>query len=155
MKLQISVYGDEQLERELLRFSAYAGNPRPAFEQIRDDLEDQIGEQFDTEGSRGGSAWEKLSDETLAEKAAKDLRPDILQATGRLLDSFTSNTHGDGVREVTDEGFTFGSTVPYGAVHQRGSKDRTIPQRRIIELKELDRRSYIRTLQRYIVEGVL
>lgn len=155
MKLQLSVYGDEQIERELLRFSAYAGNPRPAFEKIRDDLEEQIAEQFDTEGTRGGDAWEKLEDRTLAQKAAEGLNPDILQATGRLLDSFTSNTHGDGVREITDDSFTFGSLVPYGAVHQRGSKDGTIPQRRIIELTDLDRRSYLRTLQGYIVKGTL
>jgi phage gpG-like protein len=155
VRLQLSVYGDEQIERELLRFSEYVGNPRPAFEQIRDDLEEQIAEQFDTEGSRGGDKWDELSESTLAQKAAEDLPPDILQASGRLLASFTANTHGDGIREITDNSFTFGSRVPYGAVHQKGSKDGTIPQRRILSLTELDRRTYIRTLQRYIIEGVL
>lgn len=153
MKLTLDVYGDEQISRELLRFSAYVGNPRPAFEKIRDDLEEQLAEQFETDGRRGGSSWEPDKEATLAAKAAAGLRPEVLQATGRLLDSFTANTHGEGIRSITDDAFVFGSKVAYGAVHQKGSKDGTIPKRPILSLKATDRRGYVRTLQRYITTG--
>jgi phage gpG-like protein len=152
VRLNLSVYGDEQISRELLRFSAYVGHPRPAFEKIRDDLEEQLAEQFATEGSRGGEHWEPDKESTLAAKAAAGLRPEVLQATGKLLDSFTANTHGEGIRTITDDAFVFGSKVAYGAAHQKGTKT-GLPARPILSLKETDRRSYVRTLQKYVTTG--
>lgn len=153
MKLDLDVYGDEQLERELLRFSAYAGNAQPALRQIAGDMREQIREQFATEGERGSGGWAPLKDTTLQAKAAAGLDSHILQATHRLIDSLTAESHGDQKLVITDDSLIFGSSVEYGRYHQKGTS--RMPARKPIEFAELDRRGFVRTLQRYIVEGVL
>lgn len=152
MRLHLSVFGDEQLERELLRFSAYAGSPTPAFHQIASDMRKQIEEQFDTEGRRGSGGWEMIKPSTIAAKAAAGLDPNILRATNALMESLTGSG-GDHIEEVTDDSLLLGSRNPYGKFHQKGTAK--MPARKPIDFTELDRRGYLRTLQRYIVEGVV
>jgi phage gpG-like protein len=152
VKLHLSVFGDEQIQRELLRFSVYAGNPQPAFMQIAEDMREQIGEQFDSEGERGSGGWEPLKPDTLAAKAAAGLDPHILQATHRLVSSLTGEG-ADHIEQVSDTELVFGSSVPYGRFHQQGTSK--MPARKPIDFSDLDRRGFVRTLQRYIVEGAL
>jgi len=152
VKLQLSVFGDEQIERELLRFSAYAGHPQLAFLKIAEDMREQIGEQFDSQGQRGSGGWEPLAESTLAAKAAAGLPADILQATRQLFHSLTE-PGGDHIEEVTDEELVFGSRDPKGRFHQTGTT--RMPARRPVDFTELDRRSYVRTLQGYIMSGEL
>jgi phage gpG-like protein len=152
VRLDLDVYGDEQVSRELLRFSAYAGNAQPAFRKIADDMRDQVAEQFATEGARGSGGWKPLADSTIASKLSAGLDPHILQATHTLMESLTG-TGGDHIEEISDEHLLFGSSVDYGRFHQKGTS--RMPARRPVEFAELDRRGFIRTLQRYLVEGVL
>ena len=148
MRLKLSVLGEEQIERELLRFAAHVGSAEPAFRQIADDMRDQIGEQFASEGSRGSGGWEELAESTLAAKAAAGLDPHILQATQGLLNSLTGRG-GDHIEEIGDDHLVFGSRDLKGRFHQGGTS--RMPPRKPVDFTELDRRGFVRTLQRYLV----
>lgn len=152
MRIDFDVYGDEQISRELLRFSARAGNAQPAFGQIADDMREQIAEQFDSEGERGSGGWAPLKETTIVAKTAAGLDPHILQATRVLKESLTQ-TGGEHIEEITDDSLVLGSRDPKGKFHQKGTSK--MEARKPVDFAELDRRSYVRTLQRYIVEGVL
>ena len=152
MRIDFDIFGEEQLSRELLRFSSHAGNAAPAFHKIAEDMREQIGEQFESEGGRGSGGWAPLKESTLAAKAARGLDSHILQATHSLMESLTG-TGGDHIERVTDDSLLFGSSVAYGKFHQKGTSK--MPARKPVDFTELDRRSFIRTLQRYIVDGVL
>jgi phage gpG-like protein len=152
VRIDFDIFGEEQVSRELLRFSAHAGNAQPAFHKIAGDMREQIAEQFESEGGRGSGGWAPLAETTLAAKAARGLDPHILQATHSLMESLTS-TGGDHIERVTDDSLLFGSSDPKGKFHQKGTT--RMPARKPVDFTELDRRSFVRTLQRYIVDGVL
>lgn len=152
MRLDLDVFGEEQVSRELMRFSAHAGNAQPAFHKIAEDMREQIAEQFSTEGDRGSGGWAPLTDSTLAAKAARGLDSHILQATQSLMNSL-AGTGGDHIEQVTDDSLLFGSSIAYGKYHQKGTT--RMPARKPVDFTELDRRGFVRTLQRYIVGGVL
>jgi phage gpG-like protein len=153
VRLSLNIFGEEQLERELLRFSAYAGAPQPAFRQIAESMRLQITEQFETEGGRGSGGWEPDKPETLAAKAAKGLDPHVLRATGDLMASLTDQSGADHIEEISDSFMVFGSKVKYGRFHQTGTKN--LPVRKPVDFTELDRKGFVRTLQRYVVNGTL
>ncbi len=152
MRLDFDIFGEEQLSRDLLRFSAHVGNAQPAFHKIAEDMRLQIEEQFATEGGRGSGGWKELAESTLRAKLAAGLDPDILQATHALMESLTG-TGSDHIEEISDEHLLFGSSVPYGKYHQKGTS--RMPARKPVDFTELDRRGFIRTLQRYFVEGTV
>lgn len=152
MRLDFSIFGEEQLSRDLLRFSAHAGNAQPAFHQIAEDMRTQIAEQFATEGGRGSGGWEPLKESTVLTKLSEGLDPHILQATHKLMNSLTG-TGGDHIEEISDEHLLFGSSVKYGKFHQKGTSK--MPARKPVDFTELDRRGFVRTLQRYFMEGTL
>ncbi len=150
MKLTLDIFGEEQIGRELLRYSEYVGSPRPAFHQIAEDMRAQIAEQFATEGGRGSGGWAPLQATTIAAKAAAGLDPHILQATHDLINSLI-RPGGEHIEEVGDSFLEFGSSNPYGKYHQKGTS--RLPVRKPVDFTELDRRGFIRTLQRYFAEG--
>jgi phage gpG-like protein len=151
VKLRFEVFGDEQIERELLRFSAYVGSAQPAFREMADRMREQIGEQFATEGQRGSGGWAPLAESTLAAKAAAGLDSHILQATHSLLESLTE-PGGDHIEEISDEHLLFGSRNPYGSFHQKGTS--RMPARKPVDFTELDRRGLVQILQRFLVTEV-
>lgn len=153
MRIDFSLYGEEQLSRDLLRYTSYIREPGPAFREIASDMRKQIGEQFETEGERGSGGWEPDKDETLAAKAAKGLSPKVLQATGDLMDSLVNPSSQWHVEEITDDSLLLGSKDWVGFLHQKGTK--TLAVRKPVDFTELDRRGFVRTLQRYVFEGVL
>jgi phage gpG-like protein len=152
VKIDFDVYGDKQISRELLRFASYAGNAQPAFHKIAEDIREQIGEQFATEGERGSGGWAPLQESTIAAKAAAGLDSHILQATHALMESLTG-TGGDHIEQVTDDSLLFGSSISYGKFHQKGTS--RMPARKPVDFTELDRRGFVRTLQRFLVSGAV
>lgn len=152
MRLSLDVYGEEQLERELLRFSAYAGSPQPAFRKIAEDMRAQIAQQFESEGNRGSGGWAPLKETTVLAKAAAGLDPHILQATRSMMESLT-HVGGNHIERITDSELLFGSKDPKGKFHQKGTSK--MPARKPVDFTEVDRRNFVRTLQRYIVDGRL
>lgn len=150
MRIDFEVYGDEQISRDLLRFSDRVTNAKPAFKRIADQVRSQVGEQFESEGEAGSGGWAPLKDSTLNRKAALGLSSKVLQATGDLLASLTG-TGGGNIEKVTGTSLTFGTELSYGRWHQSGT--RNMPQRKPIEFAEMDRRTFAKTLQTFLVHG--
>lgn len=154
MLLEIQVYGESQINRELLRFGARAVDARPAWELIADDMGDITKAQFETEGGARSGGWVPLKPETLAAKQNKGLDSRILHATLALSKSFESGDPGH-IQVMTPQTMEWGSKVPYGVYHQSTAPRRVLPRRPIIDFTELDRQSFVKTLQRWVVEGEL
>jgi phage gpG-like protein len=152
VRLELDVFGDKQVARELLRLGDRAADARPAWNAIIDRLLLLEREQFDSEGGRASGGWKPLAPSTVADKARRDLDPRILHATGRLRDSLTRRTGGDAVRESHPNEMRFGTDVPYARYHQQGTG--RMPRRREIELTETDRHQmFVQVLQRFLVTG--
>lgn len=71
--------------------------------------------QFETSGSFGGRRWQPLSPSTVADKARRGLRPEILQATGRLKQDASRPA-----RTQTPTSLTLTIQTPYLQYHQTG-----------------------------------
>lgn len=159
MRVDISVAGDVQLSRELLRIADRTVNAKPAFERLLDYLADHEREQFDSSGGLASGGWPGLADSTIKRKLAstdpvvRGNANKVLRATEALMDSLTSRSGGgDALRAAESDELLFGTTVSYARFHQRGEG---VPRRRPLELRESDRQHIVRTLQRYLLTGQL
>lgn len=122
----------------------------PVFRKAMYDLESDHRAFFAGEHTPDGTPWFPLAESTLRRrghrgffergellagvKGAGLIHAPILRDTGRLAKSLTSGgltSDGESVREIINEGpnkgFSFGTSVPYGIIHQEGAG--RIPQR--------------------------
>jgi phage gpG-like protein len=146
--VSFEVFGDKQVERELLRI-AKAPDMRKIAPRLRDYLQSVERSQFDSEGRTGSGGWAPLKPRTVASKTARGLDPRILRATNRLRKSLTNKTSGDSVFEYDADSMLFGTRVPYAAFHQRGT--RRMPARKPVELSERNRRQVVKEIQAVIL----
>ena len=149
--VSFEIFGDRQVERELLRLSDAAADMRPAGERFMDYMRSIERSQFDSEGSTGSGGWAPLKPRTVAGKAARGLDPRILRATDRLRKSLTNKTSPDHVEEINADSFFFSTRVPYARYHQTGT--RRMPQRRPVELSERNRRAVVKIIQTHLLGG--
>lgn len=145
VRLKFSVFGDVQLDRTLARFSEAASDMRPAWEILRDRFLVLERRQFATEGGYGSGGWSPLSPTYAAWKARVAPGAKILHLTGELEDSLTQGPQID-IR--TESIMILGSAVSHGEYHQRGDG---VPQRRPVELRESERREWVKVMQRWII----
>lgn len=145
MELELTIAGDTQVRRKLLRVAHNAANARPAFEAIGELLLGWEREQFSSEGRRASGGWAPLKDSTIA---ARGTEHPILDETGALRTSLTERG-GDNTLEATDDFLLFGSKLGYGGYHQTGTS--RMAQRRPIELTERDRAGVVKVLQAFIL----
>jgi hypothetical protein len=164
--LSFEVFGETQIRRELLRFASRTTDAMPAFEAILGQMEKDEADLFESEGQTGAHGhWAPIKPETLAAKEAQGLRPETLIATGALVSSLTGDegpgvgsggetlTQYGGIRIPSPQGLVFGTQVPYAVHHYTGTVH--MPRRRPIDFNEGNRRKYVKTLQEYMVHGVL
>lgn len=151
--LHWQVYGEDVVNRELLRFEERHINAMPVFAAIVKDIEDAVGNQFGSEGVFASGGWAPLKESTLAEKAAHGYPLTILHRTLDLLRSFVDENHTSGVREVDPYGFVFGSMLDYARYHQEGTVN--MPARPPLEFREADKVLWLKRIQRYLVTGEL
>lgn len=159
MRLLLDVYGDKQLDRELLLVGHRVTHMRPAFARVGEQLRQAEQQLFRTSGASSGNPWPPLQPSTVASKA-RSKNPTVranaervLIATGDLRTSLT-RSHGKGhVERATDSGLEFGSRIGYGRFHQHGT--RNMPRRRVVDLTEQNKRDVMKTLQRYLRTGEL
>lgn len=104
-------------------------------------------ERFATEGAYGGEKWAPLAPSTLARK---DPGKGILVDSGRLRASLTQETAPDSIRALLPQSLHWGSSVPYGVFHQKGTS--RMPQRRVVKLPQPVKRAIVKELQRAMVE---
>lgn len=153
MQIFLSIDGDVQLNRELLRVGENASNLEPAFEVISKLWIGETKLQFATQGAHASGGWTPLKASTILEKRRKHLRPEILQATKRLMFSLTYKGSSDMVLNITADQLEFGSKVPYVGAHQNPRPGSRLPQRRPVEFTETARRNTVKVLQRWIFTG--
>lgn len=151
--IQFTVLGETQLSRTLMRFSARALNATPALLGVMSQIQDQVEEQFDSEGARGSGGWAPLAPATIEFKRRHGYPLEILHRTLTLRNSLTKNTAAGAIRIVTPKTMTFGSRVQYGIFHQLGAPKSKLPQRRPVEFTEADRQHFAKIIQAYIVTG--
>lgn len=153
MIVDFEVYGHRQISRELMRLSEFAGDAGPAWEKIVELMKEDIGEQFDTAGASMSGGWAPLKPVTIERKAREGLRPEIMRATDRLLESLTDDRGSDQSLVIERFGFEFKSLVDYGAYHMGPAKDGSRPARPPVDFTETQRRKYVKVLQAYLMGG--
>lgn len=147
-RLRFEFFGDEQVNRTILRTIDAAEDARPAWEVLAGSFQTAQRRQFRSEGTYGSGGWAPLSPRYAAWKARNYPGAPILVRTGDLRASLTERPFGV---EVIEPRFAiFGSDVRYGLFHQQGDG---VPRRRPVELPESLRRRWVKVLQRWLVTG--
>lgn len=148
----ISVFGEEQAARSILRPAEHVAHPQPLWFSLTEDFVQLEEEQFDSQGTFSGG-WAPLADSTISQKAAAGLDPRILHATLKLRESLTRMEAEGAVRIMTEDYMVFGSSIHYGKIHQTGAPAANIPQRRPVELSTAHRVQMVKKVQRFIFTG--
>lgn len=155
MQIFLSIDGDVQLNRELLRVGQNAGDLKPAFEVISRLWIGETKAQFATQGAHASGGWKPLKPSTVLAKRRKHLRPEILRATDALLRSLTVKGDPNMVLKIGETELDYSSKVPYVGAHQNPRPGSRLPQRRPVEFTETARRNTVKVLQRWIFTGEL
>lgn len=158
MRLDVEVFGDVQLAREIVRVGDRAGNLSPVFESLMDRLREINDEQFRSRGARGGDPWDPLKPATILEKARLGApEPTFtLYRWGNLYTALAA--HSDENQEViiTDDWAVFrvtGEPGEIGMYHHWGAPGANLPERPLIRLTEEDRREFVREVEHYLFTG--
>lgn len=124
MNITLEIDGQEQFNWAVDSISKSITDWRGVWPEVEQIFYRAQLEQFNSEGSRGGSRWTPLSDNYRNWKQKKYPGRPILVLTGRLKRSLTVNGAGgaDQVRDQQPMSLTLGSVVPYAIYHQRGTK---------------------------------
>jgi phage gpG-like protein len=145
-QVNFEVLGEKQVSQMLSRTTDKAADLGPYWLMVQGLLTETIREQFDTQGGRTGG-WEPLSERYASDKVRRFGSQPILVATGALRDSLLGGP-GRIVRQEGNESLLFGTQLGYGSFHQSGTVN--MPQRRILDLTNDDRRTMMKMLQRHL-----
>ncbi|WP_029136171.1 phage virion morphogenesis protein [Nakamurella lactea] len=149
MRLLIDIDGDQQLHRQLLRWTDRLTDASPAFDRMASTVATIEQQQFSSQGGYGSGGWSPLSPRYRAWKMRHYPGKPILERTGALKRSLTDRPFG--IEQINETEMTIGTEVPYARYHQRGT-DR-MPRRRPLELPASGRTQLVKILQRFIQEG--
>jgi phage gpG-like protein len=145
-----TILGDVVLARALSRFGEGISDFRPVWEQIRDDFVRIEGEQFDSEGSRGGEPWAPLSPTYEAWKQRHFPGQPIMRLTGQLWSQLAVGT---GLYvELEPMTLRMYPTAFYAGIHQQGSPLTGLPARRLVALTEDDKMGWMKMIQNYVYD---
>lgn len=140
--------GDEAAAKLLRGLGKSAADPRPAFQQIADEL--RLGEAA-WFASDGRGEWPHLAEATVAYKQREGMPSQPLVRTGALLRSLTAQRGASSRRTVTAKQMRFGTRVPYAVFHQEG---RGVPLRRVLVPVDLrTRRRMVADVRDYLMKG--
>jgi phage gpG-like protein len=140
LQVDVEQRGAGVAAKHLREMGDNAGDARPAFRRIEQELRREESHWFE---SRGGGAWAALDPVTAAHKGSGD----ILVASGRLRSSLTGSPHVEASRSV----LRFGTDVPYARFHEYGTK--SMPKRPPLVVPSLRvRRVMSDTIRRHLLE---
>lgn len=145
--INIQIEIDDRAVRQMLQRLIDAGqNPRPALQEIGEELVDSIKKRFESETSPDGSAWERNSPVTIERKG----RDQPLTGGGTLMDQINYQLTGNDTLDV-------GSPTVYAAMQQFGGVKSEfphlwgdIPARPFIGISEEDGQMIIDTFNDYL-----
>lgn len=149
MRFTFNVEGETQVDRTLARVMDDLEDLRPAWDTLADRFAKVEERQFDTEGRYGGAGWPALSPAYAAWKAAHYPGQPIMVRTGEGRRGLTERPFG--VEVIEARSMALGSGTDYLRYHQRGAGN--LPQRRVVELPESERREWVKIIQRFVMTG--
>jgi phage gpG-like protein len=152
VRVELDIFGDVQLKREILRWGDAAEDARPAFRSIVGKWTEWTRKQFDSQGRRASGGWKPITEEWRQYKQRRGFDTRILHMTQRLRASLTVLGHPDAVRDVQPDSLTWGTSVEYAPFHQHGNEPR-LARRRPVELTKGDRAATVKVLQLWIARG--
>ena len=147
VQFSLNIEGEEQVSRMINRTTDRAEDLRPFLDAVATFLPQIMEEQFSSEGARTGG-WAPLSPDYADQKAKKWGNQPILVASGRMRRSLVGSGEGSISRQVGRDSLEFGTDIPYAGLHQTGTS--RMPMRRILDLKEDDRKAILKMLQRHL-----
>jgi phage gpG-like protein len=147
--IEIEVFGEDIIRRRLLRMGERGADATQGFKAIASILRRSTELNFASEGASSGEPWAPLAESTLKAKKRKGQDEKILQATHALKNSLLGWLNSRHIQVITPTEMRWGSRVSYGRYHQKGT-DR-IPRRPPVRLRETDKRSAVKAMQRVIV----
>lgn len=150
MRIDVEVFGDSQVDRELLKYQDRADDMTPALQFLADDFYEMEQRQFASQGGFASAGWAPLSPTYAAQKAAAFPGKGILEATGDLLESLT-RPGVRAIRDISPDELHVATRVPYARFHQTGT--RKMPRRRVVEFRAQDRVRWVKVLQSYLETG--
>lgn len=149
MRFTFAVEGESQVDRTLARFAENVGDATAVWNKLADRFAVSETRQFDSEGAYGSGGWPALSAKYGAWKARHYPGAPIMVRTGAGRDSLTQRPFG--IEVIEPSSMTIGSGLDYLRYHQGGAGNN--PQRRVVELPENERRTWVNMIQRFIVTG--
>lgn len=148
MRVDLELLGEKQVSRTLLRYGNRGADMSTPLRRVADKITEWNEDQFRTQGARGSGGWDALAESTVEAKGhdvilidSGDLYNDVTSISNWIItDSFAH-------LQLPDE------THRIGMFHQLGTVN--MPQRRVIDLTEMDKRDIMRTLMMYLRSGVI
>jgi phage gpG-like protein len=144
------VLGERQFDRALTRLQRGVTDLKPLFELLGEDFRETERQQFDHEGY----GWAPLSPGYAIRKRALWGDKPILQASGAMRSAMTERMTPGNVTTIKETEAEFGVNLgkPYPRFHQSGAPRANLPQRKVIDLREADKRRMTKTMHRYFVQ---
>lgn len=149
--LTLDIMGDEQLVRGLSRFADDVKDLREPFREIVKEFHKIEQKQFQSEGGYGSGGWAPLSPRTVELKQRAGFPDKILVRERFLIESLTGETPWS-ITEVRPLEMRVGSKLEYARFHQKGTG--AMPARPVIDLTEGDKMTFMKTIQRYLVNQI-
>lgn len=145
--LRLQVNGTQQVERTLHIAADHISDFSPAFRDLKNAFVRYQREEFKTQGAHGGHAWAALSPKYLAWKRKHFPGRRILELTGGLRKTLTSQLQ----VFVSPRRLVMWSASKVATYHQGGAGN--LPARKIIAVPQPEKRDWVRILQRYVLKG--
>lgn len=152
IRFRMVIDGEVQMDRGIARFADGVTDYRPVWPVIADEFYAEVAGQFESEGAQGGRKWAPLSPAYAKWKEARYPGRPILERTGDLKRSLTSEKDPNAVRVEQRKGLMLGSKIPYGVYHQSPRPRGRLPRRAPILLSARFKREAMRHMQAYLVE---
>lgn len=144
--LTIEVQGEKQLSRSFTRFADKIKDFRPVFEAVGKVFNQILRDKFQN------NDWKPLSPAYEAQKERRYPFQSILRASDKMFNALTKKDAQGNVHDVRELAATFGASGGQGRIagfHQQGT--RRMPQRKIIDLTEKNKKDMMRQAQRIMV----
>ncbi len=152
LRIRMVVAGNVEMDRGLARWTEGITDWRKIWPVFGDSFYAFLKKQFETEGAEGlGQQWTELSAAYARWKQKRYPGTKILERTGKLKASLTSEKAEHAVFEPKAQSLTIGSDLPYALYHQTGTAS-GLPQRKEIVFTEPDKRELMRIAQMYLLQ---
>jgi phage gpG-like protein len=156
--VDIEVFGEQHISREIVRTGVRARQLNPVFRSIFRRLEEIHAEQFLSRGERGGTPWEPLKPATILQKAREGAsQPDWPEVRHQHLFEGMTSPESEYNETIYNEEWAvwrlLGDPAEYGAIQQKGAPSINLPPRPLSVFTLADRESFVKEIQRWIVRG--